>query len=246
MPVNNATQYFAARRKTVALHNVLRDVDADGLNVWKREGSAAYKMRMANGQPPAGLGQEVAGIFGYGFIGKRLATFCEALGMKVLISERKTSSGGAAKTPTQNGNDDGSSSVARTPFDQVVKSATVLFITCPLTPETLNMLDGPEFAVMRPEVVVVNVARGGVVNSAALVQALRENRISGAAVDVYDKEPASSADDSLLLADDVQGLNITFSPHVGYFSGQTVQVVKEMTRTHLKNYATGKGGNYLV
>ncbi|KAI5925557.1 glycerate dehydrogenase [Camillea tinctor] len=245
------SMYFAARRGTVTMHNVLRDVDENGKNIWKREGNASHKMKMANGNPPVALCQEVVGIFGYGFIGKRLATLCEALGMKVLISGRKTKPGGATtNTPAQNGNEstssNGNSSVTRTPFDEVIRSATVLFITCPLTPETANMLDGPEFAAMRPEAVVINAGRGGVVNNVVLVQALRENRISGAAVDVYDREPASSVEDSVLLAEDARDLNLTLSPHVGYFSGQTVLMMDKMTRAHLKNYATGEEGHYVV
>ncbi|KAI1495870.1 glycerate dehydrogenase [Biscogniauxia marginata] len=236
--------YFAARRKMVTLHHVLRDVDENGENVWKREGNAAGIMRMANGKPPAALGQEVAGIFGYGFIGKHLATLCKSLGMKVLISERKKSAADTAPPPTRIG--DGGSNVTRIPFGEVVRSATVLFITCPLAPETLNMIDSPEFEVMRPEVVVVNVSRGGVVNSAALIRALRENRISGAAVDVYDKEPASSSHEDTLLAEESKSTNLTLSPHVGYFSGQTVLALKNMTKEHISNYISGNEDNFVV
>jgi hypothetical protein len=62
-------KYFAARRRTVILHNAVRTVDENGDNAWKREHSVAYKMETANGRPPLSLEQEVVGIIGYGLIG---------------------------------------------------------------------------------------------------------------------------------------------------------------------------------
>jgi len=62
-------KYFAARRRTVILHNTVRLVDENGDNAWKREHSVAYKMQTANEQPPLSLEQEVVGIIGYGLIG---------------------------------------------------------------------------------------------------------------------------------------------------------------------------------
>ncbi|KAH9998198.1 D-isomer specific 2-hydroxyacid dehydrogenase [Xylariaceae sp. FL0662B] len=225
--------YFAARRKTVMFHNDIRTVDQDGKNSWKRQGSIAFKMQTANGHAPYSVEQEVAGIIGHGNIGKRLEGFCRALGMEVLVSERKT-----GNQPRRSSDD------PRVPFDQVIRSATVLFICCTLNEESRNMIDTPELGVMQPEAIIINVSRGGVMNTAAIIRALREKRISGAAVDVYDQEPASTEEDSAFLAQDTTDLNLTFSPHVGYFSTKTVLTMKAMVKEHIRNFISGNYANF--
>ncbi|KAI1340624.1 D-isomer specific 2-hydroxyacid dehydrogenase [Xylariaceae sp. FL0016] len=187
--------YFATRRHTVRLHNEVRLTSDDGKNSWKKEGSIAYKMQTANGRAPVAIGEEVVGIIGYGIIGKRIETLCKGLGMEVMIADRRTK--GASINAE-------ASTSHRVPFDKVIQSTTALFITCPLRDETHNLIDAPEIRLMRPEVVITNMSRGAVMNSSALIQALREKSISGAAVDVYDSEPASSEKDSALLAEDTK------------------------------------------
>ncbi|KAF3015108.1 hypothetical protein E8E14_012724 [Neopestalotiopsis sp. 37M] len=213
-------------------------VDEENKNSWKREGSIAYKMQTANGQPPLSIEQEVVGIIGYGSIGKRLATFCRALGMQVLISERK----GAIETrKTDSSSSDGGTApvISRTPFDQVIQTATVLVLCCTFTESSRHLIDAAELSVMRPEAILINVSRGGILNNAAVVGALRDRRISGLAVDVFDSEPASSAEDSALLAAEARDLNIILSPHVGYFSTKTVLTMKAMVRDHIKSFVEG-------
>ncbi|ETS74446.1 hypothetical protein PFICI_14312 [Pestalotiopsis fici W106-1] len=230
------SMYFATRRKTVIFHNEVRNVDEENKNSWKREGSIAYKMQLANGQAPCSIEQEVVGIIGYGSIGKRLATFCKALGMEVLISERK----GALETrkiPSSHG-DDGAA-IDRVPFDQVIRTATVVVLCCTFTEASRHMIDAAELGAMRPEAVIINVSRGGIMNNAAVVAALRARRISGVAVDVFDQEPASSAEESALLAEDTRDLNIIFSPHVGYLSTKTILTMKTMVNGHIKSFVQG-------
>ncbi|KAI1746989.1 D-isomer specific 2-hydroxyacid dehydrogenase [Xylaria castorea] len=222
--------YFAARRKTVMLHNDIRTVDASGENSWKRQHSLALKMQTANAHPPCSIEDEIVGIFGHGHIGKRLEAFCKALGMKVLISERKRA------TPVKSATEE---TTQRTPFDEVIKKATVLFISCISNGDTRNMIDKAELSAMRPETIIINVSRGNVINTGEVIKALRENRISGAATDVFDQEPASTEEDSAFLAESTKDLNLTFSPHVGYFSTKTVVTMKEMVREQIKNFISG-------
>ncbi|KAI0906732.1 D-isomer specific 2-hydroxyacid dehydrogenase [Ustulina deusta] len=222
--------YFAARRKTVLLHNDIRTVDERGENSWKRQRSIAWKMQTANEHPPCSIEEEVVGIIGHGHIGKRLEAFCTALGMKVLIAERK--SGAPAR-------DTAEETTQRTPFGEVIRTATVLFISCTSSGDTRNMIDAAELGAMRPETVIVNVSRGNVVNTAEVVKALRERRISGAAADVFDREPASTEQDSAFLAENTRNLNLTLSPHVGYFSSKTVVTMKAMVREQIKNFVDG-------
>ncbi|KAI0095555.1 D-isomer specific 2-hydroxyacid dehydrogenase [Nemania sp. FL0031] len=220
--------YFAARRKTVLLHNDIRTVDEHGKNSWKRERSVASKTDTANKHPPCSIEDETVGIIGHGFIGKRLATFCEALGMKVLIAERKSG--------TSTRNNTVGETTERTPFDEVIRTATVLFICCLSDEHTINMIDAAEIGTMKPEMIIVIVSRGNVVNTAEVIKALREQRISGAAADVFDQEPASTEEDSAFLAEDTKDLNLTFSPHVGYYSTKTDVVMKKMVREQIKNF----------
>ncbi|KAI0141244.1 D-isomer specific 2-hydroxyacid dehydrogenase [Xylariaceae sp. FL1272] len=236
VPDHALSLYFAARRKTVLLHNDIRAVDADGTNSWKRQHSLAFKMQTANGHPPCSIDEEIAGIIGYGFIGKRLSELCQRLGMTVIVSERK---GASSIREADN-------SVTRKLFDEVIGQATVLFICCPSSPDTEGMIAKAELDRMRPEVVLVNVSRGNVMNTAATIEALRSHRISGAAVDVFDSEPASTVRDSAFLNPDTRDLNLTFSPHVGYFSTKTIATVKTMVKTHIKDYASGDFGAFVV
>ena len=137
------------------------------------------------------------------------------------VSERK---GAAATRP------------GRVAFEEVVRSATVLVLCCTFTESSRHTVGGPE-------AVVINVARGGIVDAAALVRALREKKISGAAVDVFDREPASGVEDSdlFLLADGeaAADLNLTFSPHVGYFSTKTLRTMRAMVKGHIKSHVVG-------
>lgn len=235
--------YFAARRKTVQLHNDIRAVDEQGSNAWKRQRSVALKMQTANKQPPPSIEEEVVGIIGHGNIGKRLETFCKALGMTVLIASRK----GAPAIPTQQQQQqDTKTTPHRTPFTEVLRKSTILFLTCVSNASTKNLLGATELHTLRPEAVIINVARGNVLDTEAAVQALREQRISGVAVDVYDREPASGAEDSLFLAPETEteGLNLTFSPHVGYFSTKTVEVMKRMVRGRVREFVRGEFGTF--
>jgi glycerate dehydrogenase len=81
-------------------------------------------------------------------------------------------------------------------------------------------------------------------NIDAVIKALSEQRISGAAVDVFEHEPASTEEDSGFLAESTKDLNLTLSPHVGYFSTKTMLTMKEMVRKHIKNFATGNFSNF--
>ncbi|GAW15113.1 hypothetical protein ANO14919_045220 [Xylariales sp. No.14919] len=221
--------YFAARRKTVLLHNDIRTVDEQGENAWKRQRSIALKMQTANERPPCSIEEEIVGIIGHGHIGKRIGALCKALGMKVLIAERKSASAWSATDVLGE----------RTPFGEVIRTATAFFISCTSNPDTQHMIDAAELSAMRPEAIIVNVSRGNVVNTAEVVKALRERRISGAAADVFDREPASTQQDSAFLAENTRDLNLTFSPHVGYFSTKTMHTMDAMVRERIRNFVDG-------
>ena len=139
------------------------------------------------------LGEDLAGktlgIVGLGRIGREVARLAQAFGMRVVHTR-------------------GSGPYGELPLDRLLAEVDVVSLHVPLTPETRHLIGAPELGLMRPSAVLVNVSRGPVVDEAALVDALVEGRIAGAALDVYEHEPEVSA--GLLGLE-----NVVLSPHLG-------------------------------
>ena len=136
-----------------------------------------------------GLAGKTLGIVGLGRIGREVARLAEAFGMRVVHTG-------------------GSGPYEELPLDRLLAEADVVSLHVPLTRDTRHLIGAPELALMRPSAVLVNVSRGPVVDEAALVDALVEGRIAGAALDVYEHEPEVSA--GLLGLE-----NVVLSPHLG-------------------------------
>ena len=136
-----------------------------------------------------GLAGKTLGIVGLGRIGREVARLAEAFGMRVVHTR-------------------GSGPYEELPLDRLLAEADVVSLHVPLTPETRHLIGAHELALMRPSAALVNVSRGPVVDEAALVDALVEGRIAGAALDVYEHEPEVSA--GLLGLE-----NVVLSPHLG-------------------------------
>jgi lactate dehydrogenase-like 2-hydroxyacid dehydrogenase len=155
--------------------------------------------------------------------------------MKVLVAARKTPSLETSCMGTD-----------RVPFDNVLKQATVLALSLPRTPETLNLLSTTEFAIMRPCAVIINIARGGIVDEAAVVQALKDKQIAGYATDVYQVEPVEGPQDTPLLAEDAHDLNITMSPHLAWFSQRTLKNLGDILKETVESWAKGEEINVIT
>jgi len=222
--------FFAVRRKTVLMHNITVNTSE-----WKQNGSVAKYLRTPDLETPLVCQQEVCGIVGYGQLGKRLEAITKALGMTVLIADRKGVFSSSKDL-----------SAARTPFDKVIERATVIFLTLPRTPETLNLISTAELDAMSRKVVIINVARGGIVDEAAIVAALKGGKIAGYGTDVFTVEPASGAEDSLLLADDAKSLNITVSPHVAWNSSRTGENLQRLLKETVESWVAGNPRNVIV
>lgn len=148
------------------------------------------------------------GLVGHGTLGRGVERLARAFGMEVLIAERKSAE---------------SVREGRTPFSEVVGRADVLSLHVPLNEETRGMIGREEFESMKPSAVLINCARGGVVDEAALADALRAGRIAGAGVDVLSVEPPR--DDNPLLARDVPNLILT--PHVAWAGREAQQALAD-------------------
>ena len=139
------------------------------------------------------------GIVGYGHIGSQVSVLAEALGMRVLFFDIQP------KLPLGNAESVGS-------LDEIVARANVVTLHVPETPLTKNMFDAERIAAMRPGAFLINTSRGSVMDQEALAAAIRERRLSGAAVDVFPTEPRTT---SAALDSPLRGLeNVILTPHV--------------------------------
>jgi phosphoglycerate dehydrogenase-like enzyme len=155
---------------------------------WRPEGRFA--------PPGIGLGGRTLGVIGYGRIGREVVRLLRPWEMRVLVTQR---------TPVA---DDG---VSYVPLGTLLGESDVVVVACPLTDETRGLLGEQRLALLKPGALLVNVARGAIVDQGALVDALREGRLGGLGVDVVDPEPLP-ADDPLLELPNVIG-----APHsLGY------------------------------
>ncbi|MCX8207478.1 MAG: phosphoglycerate dehydrogenase [Methanothrix sp.] len=118
------------------------------------------------------------GIIGLGRIGTEVAKRMKAFGMRILAYDPFITESKAAEL-----------GIKLASLEEIYRESDFITVHTPLTPETRNMIDEPQIKMMKPTVRLINCARGGIINEAALAKAVAENRIAGAAVDVYTKEP---------------------------------------------------------
>ncbi len=160
------------------------------------------------------------GIIGYGAIGRRVGRIGRSLGMKILPY---------------------SSSYIRAkkclPLEEVFKEADYLSIHCPLTDQTQGLINRERLAKMKPTAVIINTARGPIVNEADLAEALKKGVIAGAAVDVLSTEPPT-ADNPLLSAP-----NMVVTPHVSWGTYESRSRLMAVVVGNLRAYINGQENN---
>ncbi|MBP1841963.1 glycerate dehydrogenase [Rhizobium petrolearium] len=177
--------------------------------------------------PIRDLAGSTLGIFGRGALGKSVAKIAEAFGMKVIFAARK---GTETIEP------------GYTAFDDVLKTADIITFHMPLTPTTRNLIGIEEFRRMKKRPLIINTARGGLVNEADLVTALNEGLIAGAGFDVLTKEPP--APDNPLLAV-LERSNVIVTPHVAWASDEAMQTLWAQVISHIENFEKGAPTNVL-
>ncbi|KAL1897959.1 hypothetical protein Sste5346_003811 [Sporothrix stenoceras] len=211
--------YFACRRKMVPSMQQLHQ------NLWPERGTIIHSV-LINGLAARSCRDETVAILGYGGVGQRVATLLKALGMNVIVAGRK-------------GHDTAAES--RVPFLEALKVASVVVLCCPLTDDTRNLLSTAEFAAIKEaDCVVINVARGGVVDEGALLKALHSGQIGGAGVDVFAVEPAGPEVSPLLTPEvAASGLNLVVTPHTAWLGAQTKANQHRMLLENLQGFITG-------
>lgn len=160
------------------------------------------------------------GIVGHGALGRRVAELGRAFGMDVLVSQRP---GGADTRPD------------RLPLERVLAESDVLSLHCPLNDDTRGLIGARELAAMRPGAILVNTARGGIVDEQALSEALREGTIAGAGVDVLSEEPPQGGNP--LLAEDIPNLILT--PHSAWGSFESRLRVVRQVAENIESFKQG-------
>lgn len=177
--------------------------------------------------PIRDLHGQTLGVIGSGDLGDGFARLAEALGMIVLKAERK---GAATVRP------------GYTAFDRVIAESDAISLHCPLTPDTRHLIGAAELAAMKPTALLINTARGGLVDEAALAAALRAGTIGGAGFDVLSEEPPK--DDNPLLAPDVLALpNFILTPHVAWASAPAMQALADQLIDNIEAFARGEPRN---
>jgi len=166
-------------------------------------------------------------VVGYGALGRATADVARALGMEVLVSEHK----GAAVVRE-----------GRVGFEEALRRSDVLTLHAPLTPETRGMIGRAELGLMKRSSVLINCARGGLVDEGALAGALKEGLIAGAGVDVLSEEPPR--DGNPLIELDLPNLIVT--PHVAWASREAMQALADQLIDNIEAFARGEPRNTLT
>lgn len=161
----------------------------------------------------------VFGVIGNGVLGRATAGLARGIGMKVMVAERK------GRNPRP----------GRVAFEELIRNADVLSIHCPLTEETRNMIGLAELQAMKSDAILINTARGGIVNERELADSLRNRVIAGAGVDALSEEPPSP--DHPLMADDIPGLIIT--PHNAWGSREARQAALDQLAEIIESFSAG-------
>ncbi len=214
VPEHTFALIFALRR------NLLAYADAVRRGRWQESGQFCFFDFPIND-----LAGSVLGIIGEGVLGQRVAEIGRALGMRVMFAAHKGKSGLGP---------------LYTPWDEVLAASDVITLHSPLTPETRHMIGMAEFRAMRRRPLLINTARGGLVDEADLAAALREGLISGAGFDVLTSEPPSDDNPLLGLLD---APNFILTPHVAWASDEAMQTLADQLIDNIESFVAGRPTN---
>jgi glycerate dehydrogenase len=166
------------------------------------------------------LACKTLGIIGYGVLGHAVAQAAKAFGMQVIIADHK----GISPRP------------GRTEFAEVLKQSDVISLHCPLTDATKNLIGSEELSMMKPTALLINAARGGIVEEAALLNALKNGVIAGAGVDVLTTEPPVNGNPLL----DYRQPNLIVTPHIAWASCESRQRLMDEVVANIRAFKEGK------
>src|SRR3546814_866217 len=171
---------------------------------------------------------KVLGVIGDGVLGKAVAKIGEAFGMEARFSTYKGVDGMGP---------------LYTPFETIIAESDVITLHCPLTPATRNLIGPAEFAAMKKRPLIVNTARGGLVDEAALAGALRAGRIAGAGFDVVTTEPIPADHPFMAL---MGRADFILTPHVAWAGQEAIQALSDQLIDHIEACVAGQPRNVVT
>ena len=180
------------------------------------------------------LAGKTLGIVGYGSLGKAVAKLAEAFGMKILISERPTFDSSNAEIRQ-----------GRVSFEQVIVQADILSLHCPQTSDTTNLINASVLAKMKPTAMLINTARGALVNSIDLLAALKTKQIAYAVLDVLEKEPPSADHPLLIALQENELTNLKITAHIAWASSEAQQRLIDFIAGNIIGFKQNKKINRL-
>jgi glycerate dehydrogenase len=179
------------------------------------------------GAPIRELTGKILGIVGFGTLGRAVAKAAkDAFGMRILVAER--AGGAASDASTQ-------SSPVRVTLDELLRVADVVSLHCPLTPATTGLIGTRELTLMKPDAILINTARGALIDLDALVIALKGGDLGGAAIDVLPQEPPK--DGSVLFEPGIPNLLVT--PHIAWAAYEARQRAVDELALHIEDFQRG-------
>ncbi|WPC40169.1 NAD(P)-dependent oxidoreductase [Clostridium sp. JS66] len=143
------------------------------------------------------LQNKVLGVIGAGAIGQQVMKIARALGMKVLVYSRTNKDLGDSKIRFVN-------------LEELLKESDFITLHCPLTPETRHLIDKSKLELMKPSAFIINTSRGAIIKEVDLIEALKNKKIAGAALDVQDPEPPELNNPLFNMK------NVILTPHIGW------------------------------
>jgi phosphoglycerate dehydrogenase-like enzyme len=186
---------------------------------------------------PVELNGKTIGIVGYGSIGRQIARLLQPFGVTILATKRNGFNPADEGYVVEGAGDPHGDFVHRLYPPQALRSMLkechFIVVTVPMTPETRNMINAPIFDALKPGAFLVDVSRGGVVNQNDLVDALKSNKLAGAALDVFPEEPLPK--NSPLW----QNPNVIISPHISGGSEQYKERAAALFSENLLRYLSG-------
>jgi glycerate dehydrogenase len=165
------------------------------------------------------LAGRTLGVVGWGSLGRGVAQAAQAFGMRVIVCARP----GTAPQP------------GRVALDELLKSADIVSLHCPLTAATHGLIGAGELALMKPDALLINTARGALVDTAALARALSEGRLAGAGIDVLPQEPPIDGDPLL----DPAVPNVILTPHVAWAAREARQRCLDEMAANIQDFLHG-------
>ena len=216
LPEHTFALILALRRQLVAYR---ADIEA---GLWQKSDRFCLF-----GHPIADLAGSRLGLMGYGALGRSVARIARAFGMEVVVFNR---------SPLPDAAGDG---VREAGFDEVLETSDVISLHLPLNDKTRNLISAKELIRMKRSALLINTARGGLVDEMALADALRAGVIAGAGFDVLVKEPPPP--DNVLL--NLRLPNFILTPHSAWASSQAMQVLVDQLIANIEAWAAGAPRN---